>query len=117
MDSGYPTREVVKTASPEMFALAPKDFPEKIGPFCGDDELRLPRCLLRHAYLDREGSPLGRDLCGLSVRRWGGHLAFGVGLDGSQGTRLNAVLCYLSQDIDRPHSGRLEDLRQHIGVG
>jgi hypothetical protein len=33
MDSGYPTREVVKTASPEMLALAPKDLPEKMGPF------------------------------------------------------------------------------------
>jgi hypothetical protein len=33
MDSGYPTSEVVKTASPEMLALAPKDFPEKMGPF------------------------------------------------------------------------------------
>lgn len=64
--------------------------------------------------LDGEGSPLSRDLCGLSVG--GGDLAISVGLDGSQGTRLNAVLCYLSQDIDRPHSGRLDDLRQHIGV-
>ncbi len=34
MDSGYPTSEVVKTASPEMFVLAPKDLPEKMGPFC-----------------------------------------------------------------------------------
>ena len=34
MDSGYPTREVVKTASPEMLDLAPKDLPWKIGPFC-----------------------------------------------------------------------------------
>lgn len=42
--------------------------------------------------------------------------AFGAGLDGGQATRLNAVLCYLSQDVDRPHSGRLDDLRQHIGV-
>ena len=33
MDSGYPTSEVVKTASPEMLALAPNDLPEKIGPF------------------------------------------------------------------------------------
>jgi hypothetical protein len=33
MDSGYPTREVVKTASPEMLVLAPKDLPSKIGPF------------------------------------------------------------------------------------
>lgn len=32
IDSGYPTREVVKTASPEMLDLAPKDFPWKIGP-------------------------------------------------------------------------------------
>jgi hypothetical protein len=32
MDSGYPTREVVKTASPEMFDFAPKDFPWKTGP-------------------------------------------------------------------------------------
>ena len=99
-----------------MFALAPKDFPEKIGPFCGDDELRPTHWSLRHAYLDCDGSPLGRDLCGLSVRRGGGHLAFGVGLDGSQGARLNVVLCYLSQDISRPHSGRLQDLRQHVGV-
>jgi hypothetical protein len=27
IDSGYPTSEVVKTASPEMLDLAPKDFP------------------------------------------------------------------------------------------
>ena len=33
MDSGYPTSEVVKTASPDILALAPKDLPEKIGPF------------------------------------------------------------------------------------
>ena len=46
----------------------------------------------------------------------GGDLAISVGLDGGQVTRLGAVLCYLSQDIDRPHSGRLDDLRQHIGV-
>lgn len=45
----------------------------------------------------------------------GGDLAFGAGLDGSQRTRLDAVLCYLSQDIDGPHSGRLEDLREHFG--
>ena len=32
MDSGYPTREVVKTASPLTFALAPKLLPWKIGP-------------------------------------------------------------------------------------
>lgn len=32
MDSGYPTSEVVKTASPLMFALAPKLFPWKMGP-------------------------------------------------------------------------------------
>src|SRR5271155_2968424 len=31
-DSGYPTSEVVKTASPEMFDFAPKDLPWKIGP-------------------------------------------------------------------------------------
>ena len=46
----------------------------------------------------------------------GGNLAISVGLDGCQGTRLNAVLGYLSQDIDRPHSGGLDDLRQHVGV-
>ena len=33
MDSGYPTREVVKTASPEMLLRAPKDVPWKMGPF------------------------------------------------------------------------------------
>jgi len=32
MDSGYPTRDVVKTASPLMFALAPKLLPWWIGP-------------------------------------------------------------------------------------
>jgi hypothetical protein len=33
MDSGYPTSDVVKTASPEMLVLAPKDLPVKMGPF------------------------------------------------------------------------------------
>jgi len=32
MDSGYPTSEVVKTASPLIFALAPKLLPWWIGP-------------------------------------------------------------------------------------
>jgi len=32
MDSGYPTSDVVKTASPEIFAFAPNDLPWKIGP-------------------------------------------------------------------------------------
>jgi len=32
MDSGYPTRDVVKTASPEMLALAPNALPWKTGP-------------------------------------------------------------------------------------
>ena len=31
-DSGYPTRDVVKTASPEMLVLAPNDLPWKTGP-------------------------------------------------------------------------------------
>jgi hypothetical protein len=91
-----------------MLALAPKDFPEKMGPFCRDIKLCPLHLLIRHAYLDCEGSPLSGNLCGLSVR--GRDFALGVGLDGSQGTRLDAVLCYLSQDIDRPHSGRLDDL-------
>ena len=96
-----------------MLAFAPKDLPEKMGPFCDSGERR-SLGTSKATYLDCEGSPLGRDLCGLSVRR--GNLAIGVGLDGGQGTRLNAVLCYLSQDVDRPHSGRLDDLRQHCGV-
>lgn len=33
MDSGYPTSEVVKTASPVMFLLAPKAVPWNTGPF------------------------------------------------------------------------------------
>lgn len=32
-DSGYPTRDVVKTASPEILLRAPKDVPWKMGPF------------------------------------------------------------------------------------
>jgi hypothetical protein len=32
MDSGYPTREVVKTASPETLEFAPKAVPWKTGP-------------------------------------------------------------------------------------
>jgi len=32
IDSGYPTREVVKTASPEMLLFAPNGFPSKTGP-------------------------------------------------------------------------------------
>jgi len=32
MDSGYPTREVVKTASPEMLESAPNAVPRKTGP-------------------------------------------------------------------------------------
>ena len=32
--SGYPTSEVVNTASPEIVLLAPKETPLKIGPFC-----------------------------------------------------------------------------------
>lgn len=66
----------------------------------------------RNRYFDCECSPLSRDFGGLSVR--GGDLAIRVGLDGGQVTRLNAVLRYLSQDIDRPHGGRLDDLRQHV---
>lgn len=67
----------------------------------------------RPTYLDCEGGPLGRDLGGLAVGR--GDLAFSAGLDSSQGTRLDAVLCYLSQNVDGPHSGRLDDLREHSG--
>ena len=32
-DSGYPTKEVVNTDSPDMLVLAPNDLPEKMGPF------------------------------------------------------------------------------------
>ena len=67
----------------------------------------------KHTYLDCEGSPLGGDLGGLSVGR--GDLAFSARLDSSQRTRLDAVLCYLSQDVDGPHSGGLDDLREHVG--
>jgi len=35
MDSGYPTREVVNTASPEMLELAPNAVPWKTGPSYG----------------------------------------------------------------------------------
>jgi hypothetical protein len=57
MDSGYPTREVVKTASPEMLALAPKDLPEKMGPFL--KLLVALRCRVnRGMYLDGECGPL-----------------------------------------------------------
>lgn len=38
MDSGYPTREVVKTASPEMLELAPKAVPWNTGPSLRKDK-------------------------------------------------------------------------------
>lgn len=71
-DSGYPTRDVVKTASPEMLVLAPKDRPLKIGPslemlerLCG--HVQKPTLMVNVALSWETGVALARGL--VSIRR------------------------------------------------
>jgi hypothetical protein len=95
-----------------MLALAPKDFPEKMGPFWSGVSGVIwsdKDC----TYLDCEGGPLTGDGRRFTLRE--GHLAGGVCLHRSQEAGLCAVLCYLSQDARRADGGRLEELRQHVG--
>jgi hypothetical protein len=73
MDSGYPTREVVKTASPEILDFAPKDLPWKTGPSYTAPSAKNPSHTARKSTNpDRECSPVVRDRRGHRAGNWHG---------------------------------------------
>jgi hypothetical protein len=80
IDSGYPTREVVKTASPEMLDFAPKDLPWKTGPSCrvkSQPKFFVPRTCV--TYPDCECSSIVRDRSSLRTSDW--HLTANTAFD------------------------------------
>ena len=104
----------MKTASPEMLALAPKDFPEKMGPFYMAVSDASNKSVSNSTHLDGECGPLSRDWGCLSVGSR--HLAGCVVHSGHEAS-LRSVLCSLSQDTSGPDRGRLEELRHHLEWG
>lgn len=105
----------MKTASPEMLAFAPNDFPEKIGPsykkavsdVCSD---KIKGGLVG-MHLDGKCSSLRRNWC--SSARRNGLLTSCVGLDSRHEASVCSGFHRLSQDVPGPHCGRLEELRDH----
>lgn len=101
----------MKTASPEMFFLAPNDFPEWMGPFCAQavsfDSSRSGGT----TYLDRESGTVPGD-SGLA-----GNVGGGVAVHSGHEAGIGAGLGELAKGAGGPQHRGLQKLGEHGGCG